>query len=60
MLRFKAMHRGECTDLKEVNMIDPFHLEVYEKISVNYNRDIEIFPLLHAVFIQKKTRPPVF
>ncbi|MDD6358158.1 MAG: DUF1846 family protein, partial [Bacteroidales bacterium] len=33
-----------------VNMIDPFHLEAYGKTTVNYNRDIEIFPVLNAIF----------
>ena len=37
-------------DLNDVNMIDPFHLEAYNKIAVNYNRDIEIFPVLNALF----------
>ncbi|MDE7407818.1 MAG: DUF1846 domain-containing protein, partial [Muribaculaceae bacterium] len=32
------------------NMIDPFHLEAYGKIAINYNRDIEIFPVLNALF----------
>ena len=31
-------------------MIDPFHLEAYGNIAVNYNRDIEIFPVLNAIF----------
>ena len=37
-------------DLNDVNMIDPFHLEAYGKTAVNYNRDIEIFPVLNALF----------
>ncbi|MBQ9768187.1 MAG: DUF1846 domain-containing protein [Lachnospiraceae bacterium] len=37
-------------DLNDVNMIDPFHLEAYGVTTVNYNRDIEIFPVLNAVF----------
>ena len=36
--------------LNDVNMIDPFHLEAYGKIAINYNRDIEIFPVLNAIF----------
>ncbi len=36
-------------DLKDVNMIDPFHLEHYSKTSVNYNRDIETFPILKRI-----------
>ena len=37
-------------DLNDVNMIDPFHLEAYGKTTVNYNRDVEIFPVLNAIF----------
>lgn len=37
-------------DLNDVNMTDPFHLEAYGKIAVNYNRDIEIYPVLNALF----------
>ena len=37
-------------DLNDVNMIDPFHFEVYGKMAVNYNRDVEIFPVLRATF----------
>ena len=37
-------------DLNDVNSIDPFHLEAYGKTAINYNRDIEIFPVLNALF----------
>ena len=37
-------------DLNDVNMIDPFHLEAYGETTVNYNRDVEIFPVLSAIF----------
>ena len=37
-------------DLNDINMIDPFHLEAYGKTAINYNRDIEIFPVLDALF----------
>ena len=37
-------------DLNDVNMIDPFHLEAYGETTVNYNRDVEIFPVLNAMF----------
>ena len=43
-------YEAATADLNDVNMIDPFHLEAYGKISVNYNRDIEIFPVLNALF----------
>ena len=37
-------------DLSDVNMIDPFHLEAYGETTVNYNRDVEIFPVVNAIF----------
>ena len=43
-------YEAATADLNDVNMIDPFHLEAYNKIAVNYNRDIEIFPVLNALF----------
>ena len=39
-------YEAATADLDDVNMIDPFHLQTYEKTTVNYNRDIEIFPVL--------------
>ena len=43
-------YEAATADLNDVNMIDPFHLEAYGKTAVNYNRDIEIFPVLNALF----------
>ena len=43
-------YEAATADLSDVNMIDPFHLEAYGKTAVNYNRDIEIFPVLNAIF----------
>ena len=43
-------YEAATADLNDVNMIDPFHLEAYGKIAINYNRDIEIFPVLNAIF----------
>jgi uncharacterized protein (UPF0371 family) len=43
-------YEAATADLNDVNMIDPFHLEAYGNITVNYNRDIEIFPVLNALF----------
>jgi len=43
-------YEAATADLNDVNMIDPFHLEAYGKTAVNYNRDIEIFPVLDALF----------
>lgn len=42
-------YEAATADLNDVNMIDPFHLEAYGKTTVNYNRDIEIFPVLNAM-----------
>ena len=43
-------YEAATADLADVNMIDPFHLEAYGKTAVNYNRDVEIFPVLSAIF----------
>ena len=43
-------YEAATADLDDVNMIDPFHLEAYGESAVNYNRDVEIFPVLNAVF----------
>lgn len=43
-------YEAATADLNDVNMIDPFHLEAYGETTVNYNRDIEIFPVLTAMF----------
>jgi len=43
-------YEAATIDLSDVNMIDPFHLEAYGETSVNYNRDIEIYPVLEAMF----------
>ncbi len=43
-------YEAATADLNDVNMIDPFHLEAYGKLAVNYNRDIEIFPVLQTLF----------
>ncbi len=43
-------YEAATADLNDVNMIDPFHLEAYGVTTVNYNRDIEIFPVLRAIF----------
>lgn len=43
-------YEAATADLNDVNMIDPFHLEAYGETTVNYNRDIEIFPVLSAMF----------
>ncbi|MBQ1259778.1 MAG: DUF1846 domain-containing protein [Clostridia bacterium] len=43
-------YEAATADLNDVNMIDPFHLEAYGKTAVNYNRDVEIFPVVEAMF----------
>ena len=43
-------YEAATADLSDVNMIDPFHLEAYGKTTVNYNRDVEAFPVLIAMF----------
>ncbi|MCR5332931.1 MAG: DUF1846 domain-containing protein [Bacilli bacterium] len=43
-------YEAATIDLNDVNMIDPFHLEAYGKTTVNYNRDVEVFPLLKTIF----------
>ena len=43
-------YEAATADLEDVNMIDPFHLDAYGTTAVNYNRDIEIFPVMNALF----------
>jgi len=43
-------YEAATADLNDINMIDPFHLEAYGTTTVNYNRDVEIFPVLNAIF----------
>ena len=43
-------YEAATVDLNDVNMIDPFHLEAYGVTAINYNRDVEVFPLLKAIF----------
>lgn len=45
-------YEAATADLNDVNMIDPFHLEAYGTTTVNYNRDVEIFPVLNAIFTE--------
>ena len=42
-------YEAATADLNDINMIDPFHLEAYGKTTVNYNRDVEIFPVLNTI-----------
>ncbi len=43
-------YEAATADLSDVNMIDPFHLEAYGETAINYNRDVEVFPVLRAMF----------
>ena len=43
-------YEAATADLDDVNMIDPFHLEAYGETCVNYNRDVEVYPVLNAIF----------
>lgn len=43
-------YEAATADLDDVNVIDPFHLEAYGKTTVNYNRDVDVFPVLNAMF----------
>ena len=43
-------YEAATADLNDINMIDPFHLEAYGETTVNYNRDVEIFPVLNTMF----------
>ena len=51
-------YEAATADLNDVNMIDPFHLEAYGETTVNYNRDVEIFPVLNAIFEQIQGESP--
>ena len=48
-------YEAATADIKDFNLIDPFHLEAYKKPSVNYNRDVEIFPILKRI-LEKITK----
>ncbi|MBO4558147.1 MAG: DUF1846 domain-containing protein [Bacteroidales bacterium] len=45
-------YEAATVDLEDVNMIDPYHLDAYGKIAVNYNRDVEIFPVLNQMLTE--------
>ena len=51
-------YEAATTDLDDVNMIDPFHLEAYGITTVNYNRDVESFPVLNAIFTRILGKSP--
>lgn len=51
-------YEAATADLNDLNMIDPFHLEAYGEMAVNYNRDVEAFPLLKAMLEQIMGKSP--
>lgn len=51
-------YEAATADLNDVNMIDPFHLEAYGETAVNYNRDVEIFPVLNTIFERIQGKSP--
>ncbi len=51
-------YEAATANLDDVNMIDPYHLEAYGKSAVNYNRDIEVFPVLNAIFEKIEGQSP--
>lgn len=51
-------YEAATADLNDVNMIDPWHLQAYGETTVNYNRDVEVFPVLNAMFEQISGQSP--
>lgn len=51
-------YEAATADLNDVNMIDPWHLQAYGETAVNYNRDVEVFPVLNAMFEQISGESP--
>lgn len=47
--RLNIAYEAATIDLSDMNMIDPFHMEAYGKMAVNYNRDVEVFPVLNSM-----------
>jgi len=55
-----AAYEAATADLRDVNLIDPFHLEAYGEQAVNYNRDVEAFPLLSRILLRITGSDPIF
>ncbi len=51
-------YEAATADLNDINMIDPFHLKAYGETTVNYNRDVEIFPVVNAMFMKIYGKSP--
>lgn len=52
-------YEAATADIRDFNMIDPYHLDAYGEKSVNYNRDVEVFPVLRRI-LEKITGEPSF
>lgn len=52
-------YEAATADLEDVNMVDPFHLDAYGETTVNYNRDIEAFPLLRRILTKISGDAPI-
>lgn len=50
-------YEAATADLKDANMVDPYHLQAYDKIAINYNRDIDSYPLLRAIWERMTNEP---
>ena len=53
-------YEAATADLRDINLIDPFHMEAYQATSVNYNRDVEAFPLLRAIWERILTKDAIY
>ena len=53
-------YEAATADLKDVNMIDPFHLETYGETAVNYNRDVEVFPIVKTILTKIMGDPNIY
>jgi uncharacterized protein (UPF0371 family) len=53
-------YEAATADLHDMNMIDPFHLEVYGQAAINYNRDVEAFPVLHKILERITGAKPIY
>ena len=51
-------YEAATADLNDINMIDPYHMKAYGVTTVNYNRDVEIFPVLNAIFMKIYGKSP--
>ena len=51
-------YEAATADLNDINMIDPYHMKAYGITTVNYNRDVEIFPVLNAIFMKIYGKSP--